>query len=148
VFDRRLVVSLVSAFVVSAPITVAAESGAAELGYGTLLFKLAVVLGGVCLLAWVSLRWGLSKFVSAGDQGSAMRVVARTALEPRRTLLVVQVGSRHLLLASSESGVEKIAELDAEDAAAVARTEDTGSFADALRRVAVSRETSGIEEAT
>lgn len=150
-FDRRLFasVSLTLLVLASAPAWAATPPPPTELGYGALLVKLALVLAGVCLLAWVTLRWGLRKFVSAGDQGHGMQVIARAALEPRRSLLVVRVGTRHLLLASSESRVEMLTELNAEDAAmAAAAGRAPTPFERTLHRLSVSRETSPVEEAT
>jgi flagellar biogenesis protein FliO len=51
------------------------------------------------------------------DLGSAMRVIARLPLEPRRSLLVVEMAGRTLVLASSEAGLSLLTELDAHAAA-------------------------------
>jgi len=47
---------------------------------------------------------------AAGGRG--MRLVARLGLEPRRTLCVVEVAGRVLLLSSSESGLALVMELE------------------------------------
>ncbi len=131
-------------------IALASDGAAPPSGYGPLLLEMVLVLGGVCLLAWVSLRWGLKRFVAPDRHSSgAMEVLARLPLEPRRSLLVVRVASRCLLLSSSENGVETVAELDSEDALAFAeQTPDRSSFRDVLRALSpstVSRETSREE---
>jgi flagellar biogenesis protein FliO len=51
------------------------------------------------------------------DAGSAMRVIARLPVEPRRSLLVVELAGRTLVLASSEAGLSLLTELDAVAAA-------------------------------
>src|SRR5688500_7599061 len=81
-----------------------------------------LVLGLVCLCAWVIVRlagrrwWpGLSGLT--GGSGAArglVRVVARQPLEPRRSLYVVAVAGKVLLLGSSEAGLTVLAELDPE----------------------------------
>ena len=75
-------------------------------------------LGVVCLVAYAALRL-ISARRAGGDKGP-LRLVARTALEPKRSLLVVDVAGRGFLLASSEAGVAVIAELDGETMAKVA----------------------------
>lgn len=75
-------------------------------------------LGFVCVVAYVALR--LISARRAGPGRGALRVVARTPLEPRRSLLVVDVAGRGFLLASSEAGVSLIAEVDADTVAKVA----------------------------
>jgi len=70
---------------------------------------------------WISLAGVLAvaAFVlrrsSSGQRG--MRVVARLALEPRRSIHVVEIAGRVLVLSSSENGVAMLTELDATAAA-------------------------------
>ncbi len=51
------------------------------------------------------------------DASSKMRVIARLPIEPRRSLLVVELVGRTLVLASSEAGLSLLTELDAAAAA-------------------------------
>lgn len=69
-------------------------------------------LGVVCLVAYVALR--LLSVRRSHFGGGAVRVVARTPLEPKRSLVVVDVAGRGFLLASSEAGISLVAELDPE----------------------------------
>jgi flagellar biosynthetic protein FliO len=132
-------------------VALATDGGPAPDGYGLLLVKMVLILAGVCLLAWVSLRWGLKRWI-APDRGAngAMEVLGRLPLEPRRSLLVVRVATRHLVLSSSENGVATLAELTDDDVAAFAREAPTPrSFADVLAGFSsknVSRETPTPEE--
>ncbi len=57
-----------------------------------------------------------------GPVHPAARVVLRLPLEPRRSLVVVELAGRTLVLASSEQGLAVVAELDAAAAAALAAT--------------------------
>lgn len=68
-----------------------------------------VALGVVCLLAYFGLRLFGRRLV--GKPG-AMRVVSRLSIEPRRSLVVVDVAGRGFLLGSSEAGVSMLAELE------------------------------------
>jgi flagellar biosynthetic protein FliO len=75
-----------------------------------------LALGFVCLLAYVVLRVVLPR-LNVGTAGKSMvNVVDRTPLDQRRSLYVIEVTGRWLLIGSSESGVQLISELDAEKA--------------------------------
>lgn len=74
--------------------------------------KVMFVLAGVLALAWGGLRWGLPRFIAPVTNGP-IQVVARQALEPRKTLYLVRTGGRELLLAASESGVSLLKEWEA-----------------------------------
>jgi flagellar biosynthetic protein FliO len=92
---------------------------AAELGsLGGSLAVSFLSLGVVCVVAYVALR--VISVRRSGPGKRALRVVARTPLEPRRSLLVVDVAGRGFLLASSEAGVSLISEVDADTMAKVA----------------------------
>jgi flagellar biosynthetic protein FliO len=75
-----------------------------------------VALGFVCLLAYVLLRYVLPRVNVAGNSKSMVRVIDRTPIDQRRSLLVVEVTGRWLLLGSSEAGMHLISELDPEKA--------------------------------
>ncbi len=104
-------------------------------GYGELLIGSLVVLGLVCLAAWVVVRFGLRRLWTPRP-GGVLDVLARVPLEPRRSLYVVEVGGKTLLVGTSEMGLTVLSELDRE---AVQTRLDAGraagarSFADAIR---------------
>ncbi len=116
-------------------VALAAESRAVAVGPA--LTQTVVVLIGVCLLAAGALRWWAGRFGHT-PVGSSMRVVARLPLEPRRALLVVRVADRTLLLASSESGIQSVGELNE------AATQTLEREATPTSRRNVSRETSAV----
>ena len=78
--------------------------------FGSSLAVSLLSLGLVCLLAYVGLRW-LARRLPRSQ--SAMRVLARHQLEPRRSLYVVEVVGRYFLLGSAETGLSLVAELGA-----------------------------------
>ena len=49
----------------------------------------------------------------------------RIALEPRRSIYVVDVAGKHLIVGSSEAGLQLLGELDAEQAARLPEPEQT-----------------------
>src|SRR3954469_19010138 len=70
-------------------------------------------LGLVCLVAWAALRLLAGRGAGAGTRaGSVVRVIGRCPLEPRRTIYVVVVAGRHLLLGLGEGPITVLAELD------------------------------------
>ena len=80
--------------------------------YALSLVQAVVALALVCGLAWVSLRWA-ARHGLGGGRGERMRVLERLPLDPRRSLFLVRVGSRVLLVGSGDGGAPQLlAELD------------------------------------
>ncbi|HWO19448.1 MAG TPA: flagellar biosynthetic protein FliO [Kofleriaceae bacterium] len=87
-------------------------NGAAA-SYGDLLVMSLVVLGAVCVAAFVLVRL-VGRFLATGRVRGAhlLDVVARVPLEPRRSLYVVEVAGKTLLVGTSEMGLSVLSELD------------------------------------
>jgi flagellar biogenesis protein FliO len=83
--------------------------------------------------AWLIVRFGTKRLWGARGSG-VLDVVARVPLEPRRSLYVVEVGGKTLLVGTSEMGLAGGGELDGERIKADlgARPAARG-FAEALR---------------
>ena len=88
-------------------------SGAAA-SYGDLLITSLVVLMAVCIGAFVVVKV-VGRFLATGRVRGAhlLDVVARIPLEPRRSLYVVEVAGKTLLVGTSEMGLSVLSELDA-----------------------------------
>ena len=86
-----------------------------------MLLQTFLALGFVCGLAYVIFRWLLPRLHAVRPSGGMVRVVERVGLDARKSLLVVEVAGRWLLIASSEAGVQLVSELDAETAEEAAR---------------------------
>ena len=88
-------------------------NGAAGASYGDLLLTSLLVLGGVCIAAFVVVRV-VGRLLATGRARGAhlLDVVARLPLEPRRSLYVVEVAGKTLLIGTSEMGLSMLAELD------------------------------------
>jgi flagellar biogenesis protein FliO len=88
----------------------------AEASYGDLLLTSLVVLGGVCIAAFLVVRF-VGRWVATGRTRGAhlLDVVARMPLEPRRSLYVVEVAGKTLLVGTSEMGLSVLSELDASE---------------------------------
>ena len=106
-------------------------NGAAA-SYGDLLVTSLVVLGGVCIAAFVVVRL-VGRFLATGRVRGAhlMDVVARVPLEPRRSLYVVEVAGKTLLVGTSEMGLSVLSELDG--AVVRSRTPVRQSFGELVR---------------
>jgi flagellar protein FliO/FliZ len=86
------------------------------------LLQTIMALSFVCGLAYLIFRVILPRVSGFGFSSNNMvRVIDRIGLEARKNLYVVEVTGRFLLIAASESGVQLIAELDAETAAEAER---------------------------
>lgn len=71
-------------------------------GYGAALVQTLVSLLAVSLLAWLILRWGARRGFALGGRGKHVKVVERVPLDPRRTLYVIEVGGKVLLLGAGD----------------------------------------------
>ena len=87
-------------------------NGAAA-SYGDLLVTSLIVLGVVCVAAFVLVRL-VGRVLATGRVRGAhlLDVVARVPLEPRRSLYVVEVAGKTLLVGTSEMGLSVLSELD------------------------------------
>ena len=103
-------------------------------GYGEMLVGSLLVLGLVCLIAWVVVRIGTRRFWGPRT-GGVLDVVARVPLEPRRSLYVVEVAGKTLLVGTSEMGLSVLSELDGDRVRADLDRPSPRSFADALRSI-------------
>jgi flagellar biogenesis protein FliO len=89
-------------------------SGSGEAAsYGDLLTTSLLVLGAVCIAAFVAVRL-FGRFLATGPRRGAhlLDVIARMPLEPRRSLYVVDVAGKTLLVGTSEMGLSVLSELD------------------------------------
>ena len=88
-------------------------NGAAA-SYGDLLVTSIIVLAVVCVVAFVVVKV-LGRFLATGRVRGAhlLDVIARVPLEPRRSLYVVEVAGKTLLVGTSEMGLSVLSELDA-----------------------------------
>jgi len=100
--------------------------------YGDLLITSLVVLGVVCVAAFVAVRVFGRLLASGRTRGAhLMDVVARVPLEPRRSLYVVEVAGKTLLVGTSEMGLSVLSELDA--GVVRARAVERTTFADLVK---------------
>ena len=95
------------------------DPSALPTGYGVYLFQTVLALAAVCLLAYIVLRFGLKRLYGVGRGGdkALMRVVERLPLDPRRSIHLVEVAGRYVLLGTSESGVSFLTEIDGQSLA-------------------------------
>jgi flagellar protein FliO/FliZ len=75
-----------------------------------------LALGGVLLLAYVLLRIGLPRlFGMRTSSGGPIQVVARYPLEPKKTLYLLRIGTQVFLIGTSESQVQFLTSLAADN---------------------------------
>lgn len=84
--------------------------------YGMMLIKMIVAVALVCLLAYAILRWGVGRIAGARAGGEEMQILGRLPLAPNRTILVVQIGPRFLVLGNTETEISLLSELSEESA--------------------------------
>ena len=83
-------------------------------------------LGLVCLLAYVALRWLARRGVGRAE--GPLQVVARCALEPRRSIYVVEAAGRCFLVGVGDGPMALLAELDPAQVKAARESVEAPSF--------------------
>jgi flagellar biogenesis protein FliO len=80
-------------------------------------------LGGVLVLAYLTLRVGLPWFFGTRNRANGpIEVLARYALEPRKSLYLVKAGSQVFLIGTAENQVEYLTAVNDENAAEIVRS--------------------------
>jgi flagellar protein FliO/FliZ len=97
------------------------QGGGGTASFIWMLIQTMLALALVCGLALLIFRWVLPRLqLTPAGANSMVRVVDRVMLDARRSLLVIEVAGRWLLVSSSETGVQLISELDAAEAESAA----------------------------
>ena len=76
------------------------------------LLSVFISLAIVLVLAWLALKFLAGRMGSLGFSGKNIRLVETMPLGYRRSLHIVEVGGKVLLIGSTEGGVTLLAELD------------------------------------
>ena len=99
------------------------------------LVQTLLALAAVCVLAWVVLRWGARRGLGLGASRGQVRVLERVPLDARRSLFLVKVGTRTLLVGTGDGAAPNV--LRELEAGEVPELPDVPrvSFADVLRRL-------------
>lgn len=100
-------------------IATASAATAGGMGYGMMLFRMVLMLGAVCAFAMVTLRWGIKRLTQLQRTGQSIEVVSRAVIEPRRAIMVVRIGTRHLIVGTGEQGMTSLGELSGEEVSAL-----------------------------
>jgi len=81
-----------------------------------MFIKVILILAFVCVIAFAVIKYVIPK-ASYLKQGSSSQIelLERFALEPRKSLYILKVGSRFLLLGSSENSLNALMELSEKD---------------------------------
>jgi len=118
------------------------NGAAAGASYGDLLITSLLVLGAVCVAAFVAVRV-FGRVLGAGRARGThlLDVVARVPLEPRRSLYVVEVAGKTLLVGTSEMGLSVLSELDAGEVKS--RVQAQPSFGELVRSAWLRRKARG-----
>ena len=109
-------------------------------GMGELIGPLAKTMLMLCvvlLIVYLTLHKGLGKLVERQNVGKRVKVVERVVLDQKRSLFLIELDGKQLLLAAGEGGILLLRDVDPAAAAtgAPARGASMGArFADALRQ--------------
>jgi flagellar protein FliO/FliZ len=103
------------------------------IGFGELVGPLAKTMLMLCvvlLVVYLTLHKGLGKLVERQNAGKRVRVVERVVLDQKRSLFLVEIDGKQMLLAAGEGGVLHLKDVDARADEAV----PLPRFADALKK--------------
>jgi len=100
------------------------------------LFQTLVALAAVSVLAWVVLKWSANRGLGAFAKGRRLTVLERVPLDARRSLYLVEVGGKVLLIGAGDGAAPTLlSELDPANIAEVPSPGPGLSFADVLARL-------------
>lgn len=85
-------------------------------GFATQLVRTSVALIVVCVAAFWLVRYAAQRgLLGAQSRAKHLSVIDKIALDPRRSVHLVRVGNRVLVLGASDEGLRSLAELPAEE---------------------------------
>ncbi len=105
-------------------------------GFGVQLFRSVLALVGVCVTAWLVLRWMARRGYGAAGGVRNLRVIERVALDARKSMYIVEAGSRVFLVGASDQSVHTLAELSRDDLAALPPRDGQGASTGTSHRAA------------
>jgi flagellar biogenesis protein FliO len=78
--------------------------------------RVMLILGALLIFAFLTLRFWMPRLVQLRKSSNGpIRVAARLALEPNKSLYVVTIGKANLLIAGSEAGLHFVTKLEPSD---------------------------------
>jgi flagellar biogenesis protein FliO len=92
-----------------------------------MLLQTVLALAFVCGIAYLIFRVILPRLTTNYGGNSMIRIVDRAGLEARKTLYVIEVAGKWLLVSTSEAGVQMISDLDPEIAKEMEAAKIAGS---------------------
>lgn len=109
------------------------------LEYAGDLLRMVFALGFVCVIAWITLRFAASRGLGTNARGKRLEVIERLTLDPQRSLLIVRVDQRRLLIGIGAGAAPQLmTELDASGGpstgVADVSAEELARVRDAVRR--------------
>lgn len=84
-------------------IVLQAQKSLFPLGYWVSLLQAALGLIIVCVLAWLALRW-VAKRTEHLNRSRRLRVLERTPLDSRKSLYLIEVGSKVMVVGYGQNG--------------------------------------------
>lgn len=103
------------------------------------VLRTAFALSFVCALAWIALRFAASRGLGKNTKSARLELVERLALDAQRSLVIVRVEQRRLLIGvGTGAAPQLVAELDGNGASVAATsvlsTDEMTRIQDAVRR--------------
>ena len=105
-------------FVLLAQVDTVSPTGDAAIDFTWLFIKMLLVLGIVSVGAVLVLKYAVPRIgaMKRFQQGKCFSVLARYTLEPGKSLYLVNVGKRYLVLGAADHGISLLGEVTEEEA--------------------------------
>lgn len=115
-------------------------------GYGLALVQAAIALVAVIVLAWVVLRWASRLGLGAQRPGGRLEVLERLPLDARRSIVLVRLGDRALLIGVGDGNAPRLLlETPLAELPELGQPARSSSFAEALRKLSAHARTRELE---
>lgn len=112
--------------------------------FWSMIFEIAIFLPFILFLIYLSLKVGGSKLQGI-QNGRYIKIHERTALSKENNLLVVQMGNKGYIIASTNGKIEILKELDEEELKEVSSQKTIPQFAnikDMYKKISIKRKES------
>jgi len=90
-------------------------STASAVDFTLLFIKMLLVLAIVSIVALLILKYAIPHFGKTFHKGQYFTVLGRYVLEPKKSLYLVNIGKRYLVIGAADSGINLIAEISKEE---------------------------------
>lgn len=120
---------MISIIAILAEVPTVPATDASAMDFTWLFLKMLLILGIVTVFAILVLKYAVPHMgvMRRFQRGNYFRVLGRYLLEPRRSLYLIEVGKRYLVIGVSDHGINLVTELSEKEALEGMKDEGRGT---------------------